>query len=136
LGRPPPIRQSINQEMIMNSLKTQFRILLCGAIASLGAIVLPLAAPAVPTVDSDQPPSKTVSYADLNLTSPAGAATLYHRIQGAAKQVCKQYHGPDLTMLSVFNSCYRTAVENAVRTVNSNPLTALHERKITHTGRS
>jgi UrcA family protein len=120
----------------MNSLKTHFRITVCGAIAGLGALTWALAAPALLAADVDQPPSKVVSYADLNLSNPAGAETLYRRIQGAAKQVCKQYNATELAMLSVFNSCYKTAVANAVRSVNSNPLTALHASKTTHGGQS
>ena len=39
---------------------------------------------------AEGPPSKRVSYADLNLRSPAGREALVRRVRFAAKQVCYQ----------------------------------------------
>ena len=73
--------------------------------------------------------SVTVSFRDLDLSSPAGATTLYKRIKSAAKQVCG-YEGTDLISKSIWNGCYTTAIADAVGKVNSPLLTAVH------TGRS
>jgi UrcA family protein len=73
-------------------------------------------------------PSVTVRYADLDLSSPAGANALYHRIQAAAKQVCG-FPGTDLVEQTIWRSCYRSAVDNAVRKVNSPLLIAVHSGK-------
>ena len=73
--------------------------------------------------------SVTVSFRDLDLSSPVGATTLYKRIKSAAKQVCG-YEGTDLISKSIWNGCYTTAIANAVGKVNSPLLTAVH------TGRS
>jgi UrcA family protein len=69
--------------------------------------------------------SVTVSYGDLDLSSPAGANALYRRIQGAAKQVCG-YAGADLIEQSIWRGCYRNAIANAVGKVNNPLLTAVH----------
>jgi UrcA family protein len=45
-------------------------------------------------------PSITVSFRDLDLSSIAGATTLYRRIQAAAKQV-SGYAGADLMLTAV-----------------------------------
>ncbi|MHB8285809.1 MAG: UrcA family protein [Caulobacteraceae bacterium] len=50
------------------------------------------AATAAPTfaqqLDDNDAPRVTVSYADLNLTTPAGVATFDQRIRGAVQKVC------------------------------------------------
>jgi UrcA family protein len=69
--------------------------------------------------------SITVSFRDLNLSEPAGAKTLYGRIQTAAKQVCGRT-GADFIEMSTWRSCYRHAVDEAVRKVNNPLLTAVH----------
>ena len=73
-------------------------------------------------------PSVTVRYGDLDLSSPAGANTLYQRIQAAARQVCG-YPGADLLEQASWRSCYRSAVGDAVRKVNSPLLIAVHSGK-------
>ena len=69
--------------------------------------------------------SVTVSYGDLDLSSPTGANALYRRIQGAAKQVCG-YAGADLIEQSIWRGCYRHAIAGAVGKVNNPLLTAVH----------
>jgi UrcA family protein len=69
--------------------------------------------------------SVTVSFRDLDLSSVEGARTLYGRIQSAAKQVCG-YAGADLIEQSIWKSCYRHAISDAVGKVNSPLLTAVY----------
>jgi UrcA family protein len=69
--------------------------------------------------------SVTVSYRDLDLSSPEGANALYRRIQAAAKEVCGR-PGADLLEQSVWRGCYRHAIADAVGKVNSPLLTAVH----------
>jgi UrcA family protein len=69
--------------------------------------------------------SVTVSFRDLDISTPAGAKALYGRIQSAAKQVCG-YQGADLIEQSIWRSCYRNAISDAVGKVNSPLLTAVH----------
>jgi UrcA family protein len=73
--------------------------------------------------------SITVGISDLDLRTPAGVATLYERVQTAAKTVCG-YKGGDVIETSFWNNCVRRTVDAAVTRVNNPQLTALH------TGRS
>jgi UrcA family protein len=93
--------------------------------------VLPLAAllcvlGTAPSWSAPEGPSVTVSFRDLDLSSVAGATTLYRRIQGAARQVCGT-PGADLFEQSFRRACYRGATADAVRKVNNPLLTAVHE---------
>jgi UrcA family protein len=73
----------------------------------------------------ETPISKVVHFGDLDITRPTGAKVLYRRIQAAAREVC----APQLSrMLDTFReegTCTRHAIDNAVRQVNSEQLTAL-----------
>jgi len=78
---------------------------------------------------ADEPArSIKVSYADLDLSTQAGATTLYNRIRGAARTVCG-YEGPGFTDKAIWRSCFKDAVGNAVAKVNNPRLTALHQGK-------
>jgi len=66
-----------------------------------------------------------VKYSDLNMTSVAGATTLYNRIRGAARFVCGQ-QGRRWEEQRHWNECYREAVNDAVTSVNSPLLTSVH----------
>jgi UrcA family protein len=69
--------------------------------------------------------SVTVSFRDLDLSTQQGAKTLYGRIQSAARKVCG-YPGADFIEQSIWRSCYRNTVSDAVEKVNSPLLTAVH----------
>jgi UrcA family protein len=75
-------------------------------------------------------PSVKVSYADLNLSTLAGADALYRRIERAARTVC----GSDdmrerLGHWRAWRNCYDSAIANAVAKVNSPLLSAVHSSK-------
>ncbi len=99
--------------------------------------------------------STAVSYADLDLSSPAGIRTFYRRIQQAAREVCnasdpimrlylqverasggrsrstarrQRQHAPFLVLRchDCHDDCYRRTVADAVARMNSPMLTALH----------
>lgn len=69
--------------------------------------------------------SVSVRYADLNLASAADAAALYHRLQGAARVVCG-YEDNNFATLAYVQRCNRTAISDAVATVNAPLLSAIH----------
>lgn len=95
--------------------------LVCCAFASL---------PAFANAAGDEVPRLTVSYADLDLTRAEGAQTLYRRLRSAARQVCDA--GYDMRALAErarYRACVEKAVEEAVRTIDRDVLTALHRRK-------
>ena len=71
----------------------------------------------------------TVHYADLNIATASGATTLYHRIIGAARNVCgEEGYELDLDARRSWDDCFRSAVNDAVEKVHSPLLTAVHHK--------
>ena len=108
----------------MNSFKSisgfTFRTFaIVSALAVLGA---------TPALADEAARSMKVSYADLDLSTEAGAATLLSRIRSAARQVCG-YDGSTFTDKAIWNSCFKHAVGDAVGKVNNPQLTALYRGK-------
>jgi UrcA family protein len=69
----------------------------------------------------------TVSYADLNIGSPSGAAVLLERLRVAAHEVC----GPapvigDLDQSAPYKACVKSALDGAVASVPSAALASLY----------
>jgi UrcA family protein len=91
---------------------------LCGAIA-LGALQVTAHAA------DDGLPAKRVSYADLDISKPAGAKVLYGRIVKAAKEVCQFPGFQSLGTSQMINRCVDHAIDNAVKDVGSPALSAL-----------
>lgn len=98
---------------------------LCGAIA---LCTLQLTAQAA----DDGLPSKRVSYADLDISKPAGAKILYGRIVRAAKQVCQFNAYDSLGAAQMVNRCVDYAIDNAVKDVGSPALSALRPNSTIH----
>jgi UrcA family protein len=69
-------------------------------------------------------PARTVKYADLNLNSHAGAATLYGRIRHAAEQVCGDTGSRQLEQAAVAKACVDRAIRTSVHAVNRPTLTS------------
>jgi len=65
-----------------------------------------------------------VNFGDLDLSSSEGIATLYQRIESAARLVCKDRLAP------WSRRCYDATIEDAVATIDQPQLTALHSAKI------
>jgi UrcA family protein len=80
-------------------------------------------------IGDDSAPQQAVMYKDLDLQSKAGVQALYHRIQGAANQVCGKVDERDLEAKSAKDACVKHAVSEAVATVNSQTLTQVHFAK-------
>jgi UrcA family protein len=75
--------------------------------------------------DGLTPPTKTVKFNDLNITTAAGAKVLYRRIQTAAVEVCPAQFSYSLRMEQAQRACVDHAIDNAVKKVNSPALTEL-----------
>jgi UrcA family protein len=72
----------------------------------------------------DSPQSRTVQFADLDLSKPEGAATLFGRIKGAAKAVCSAYSkGKTPADMQRYAACIEFAVSNAIARVDEPVLT-------------
>jgi UrcA family protein len=72
----------------------------------------------------------TVRYGDLDISTTAGAKTLYQRIRGAAYTVCGDDRDYDLGLDSRrhWMSCFQSAVNGAVDKVHSPLLRAVHRQ--------
>jgi UrcA family protein len=70
-----------------------------------------------------------VSYADLNIDSPAGVKVLYSRLRSAARRVCAPFDdGQQRTINFHFRACVKNALDSAVAQVNKPTLSAMHAR--------
>lgn len=94
-----------------------FRFLALFALCLLGTTVAWAAPPATRSVE--------VSFRDVDLSTPSGAAKLYRRIQAAARSVC-QYEPTSPREQTVWQYCVRPTVDAAVTKVNNPLLTELH----------
>jgi UrcA family protein len=115
--------------MIMNtSIQNTARaaaFILCGAIALCTLQVTARAA-------DDGLPSRKVSYADLDISKPAGAKVLYGRIVRAAREVCQFPGFESLGTSQMINRCVDHAIDNAVKDVGSPALSALRPNSVMH----
>jgi UrcA family protein len=99
------------------------------SFALVGVFTGPLSALASMISKLDEPPSRVVAYGDLDLSRDVAVATLYSRINSAAREVCEPVD-PVLTKLQrVGFDCRRLAVANAVSDVNSPALTSYYLAK-------
>jgi UrcA family protein len=93
--------------------------------AALFAALLGSAAAIAGAHIDDHPATRTVSFADLDLTRDAGVAALYARIRAAAHEVCGQ---PDLRQLGEYmrsRRCAERAIVRGLRDANA-PLSSAH----------
>jgi UrcA family protein len=70
--------------------------------------------------------SVTVKSADLNISTPSGALTLYNRIRAAAENVCSYYW---FETDAAEARCVNDAIANAVTKVNQPALSAVYNTK-------
>jgi UrcA family protein len=73
-------------------------------------------------------PQVIVKYADLSMSSPQGAAALYHRIWGAAVTVCRPLDD-SLRSKQAMGACIHKAVADAVAKVDQPALSAVYREK-------
>jgi UrcA family protein len=78
---------------------------------------------------ADRSPGAKVSYADLDLSKPAGAEALYHRIQAAARSACHRgrVDPRDIERFKLYRRCYGESVDTAVKQVDHAGLYAVHD---------
>lgn len=84
----------------------------------LATIVLGLTATCASATKIDAPPTKTVDFAELDLTTDEGATQLFHRLRAAAKEVCSPMHGNLLMQRYRYHVCVNSALADAIETVN------------------
>jgi UrcA family protein len=87
----------------------------------LAALLGPACAVATARSD-DQSVTRTVSFADLDLSRDAGVAALYGRIRAAAWEVCGQPDSRQLQEYMRSRRCAEQAIARALRDANVPPL--------------
>lgn len=95
--------------------------------AIVGMLVSGFALPAG-AADGTEGRSITVKFADLNVSSPEGAAALYARIRSAAKAVCSDSSSSDYPFRPGFGTCVHKAIADAVTKVNRMELYAVYNQ--------
>ena len=73
--------------------------------------------------------TRTVSFADLDLTRGPGVVALYARIRSAAQQVCGTVDARQLEAITNSHRCTKQAIARAVREVNAPTLTSYYLAK-------
>jgi UrcA family protein len=101
-------------------------VIRCTLLAVFLGSVSAIAAAGAP---GDEPPMRTVKFADLNLSHPAGALALYKRIQHAAQEVCEPLIARDLQSNPISKRCREQAIARAVADVNAPLLTSYYLTK-------
>lgn len=71
----------------------------------------------------------TVSYADLNLASQSGVATLYKRLARAADRVCGEHDARSPREHAAFRDCRAASLNRAVQKVGHPGVLALHSTR-------
>ena len=94
-----------------------------GLVATAIFVVL---APSLSTVSAADPATRTVRFADLNISSPAGAHELYMRILAAAQVVCSYI--PFATDADKAR-CVRDAIADAVTRIDQPELSMVYNAK-------
>jgi UrcA family protein len=96
---------------------------LCGVLASNLAAMSPAQAD-----DFDTPQAK-VTFGDLDVSRPPGAAVLYSRIKAAAMKVCEPHWASSLQARVSADDCVRSAIAQAVATVDQPALSQIYSAK-------
>jgi UrcA family protein len=113
--------ETMHHSMHPSSLSAGLRGLFATAI-----FVVLAASPGIVSAADPSPASRTVRFADLNISNPSGAHVLYMRILAAAQVVCSYY--PFATDADKAR-CVRDATADAVTRINQPALAAVYNAK-------
>jgi|HigsolmetaAR205D_1030408.scaffolds.fasta_scaffold01255_5 UrcA family protein len=97
------------------------RVLVCAALAASIGLQASFAV-------AEQAPQREVKYRRSELATEAGAAHVYARLQNAAREVCRGYHGLATDDTPEFRACYSKALDDAVASLNHRTVNRLHHR--------
>lgn len=113
-------------------MNATIRTKLCAAIYCLCGATTLCALQATAIAATDTLPTRRVSYADLDISKPAGAKVLYRRIEAAAREVCMLDTSKVVRATARDRACIYQAIDVAVKRVNSVALSELHSAKVIH----
>jgi UrcA family protein len=96
-------------------------------LAALGLFATAYAASARPMIETADMVSTPVSYADLNLSTEAGAKVMLRRITNAARDICgSEPPRKEFDTYHLYGACLKTVTDRAVAKLNSPLVTALN----------
>jgi UrcA family protein len=105
------------------------KTVITGAIALIiGSLALPLSASAA-AQDKFENDVVSITFADLNIESNAGAKALYARLKQASKAVCGEdsyREAGSLSRLAESKECFTNTLDEAVTAIDSDALKAIH----------
>lgn len=113
----------------MSTVQARRRVALWTAALASAACLLGVGATSAAAAATMTPEHVTVSYRDLDLSTPSGASILYARILKAAQLVCGYPDSADLGHNRLVAACNNKATAAAVTEVNRPLLTALHNER-------
>jgi UrcA family protein len=105
------------------------RYLVALSLATLMAGVLPAARSAHAAEALDDPPSQAVRIDGSELSSGAGVARVYGRLELAADYVCRSFDSREPERHGRYRHCVAEALERAVRDVHDARLSAYYQAK-------
>jgi UrcA family protein len=114
--------------MTMNTMTKSANLPRMTATVLFSALALSFAA-MCPAGESTGAFQSTVKYADLNVSSPSGAAVVYARISVAASGVCQTLGGRDLASKTRFDRCVHKAIADAIAKVDQPALYSIYNAK-------
>ena len=109
-----------HKETIMNASTTS-----CGLHGFIAPMIFGLLASSISAVSVADPSAatRTVTFSDLNISTPSGAHLLYRRIRSAAQVVCSHHFFLTDTDKA---RCVRDATADAVTRINQPALSAVY----------
>jgi UrcA family protein len=115
------------KEMNMNTMHSSGKLCSLAAIAGFAAVAASFSG--VAAAGNPELLQITVPYADLTVSSPRDAATLYNRIRIAAQAVCWPLDHGDLSSKRQMANCTHKAIADAVTNVGQPALFAVYGAK-------
>jgi UrcA family protein len=111
-------------------MKTRFLQSVQPVLFGLVITAIPAVTSAADSITLSGQNAITVKFSDLDLSKVEGARALYQRIRTAARNVCGQTAGRQevLEVRMARNSCVKTAIADAVKSIDNEQLNALYYR--------
>ncbi len=103
-----------------------------GVVALAGCLLGGTLSVAHAMTPTDGVPTATVNYGDLDLSTQAGALTLYRRIAAAARQVCPDEDTRNLASFARSRACQAEAIARAVSDSHIPQLAAVYAARSKH----
>jgi UrcA family protein len=117
------------QESTMNTMTTSTRSTRGMIVAAILTSLISSVSAVCNAADATDARTTVVKYADLDLSTPQGAMSLYNRIRFASETVCSPSDHGDLAAISRSQKCLKQAIAGAVAKVNQPTLSAVYAAK-------